>query len=115
MANPEPVNDFRPLLKAAKDRDVGVIAIKAISRRRWPGDRRYRTWYEPLDNQKEVDMALMFTLSQDGVTTYSLPCDVRLWTLVLDAAERYRRLNEKELEKIIRYASEHEFKPLFPA
>ncbi len=114
MVNPQPLNDFRPLLNIARDRDIGVIAIKTILRRRWIGERRYGTWYEPLDNQKEIQMALSYTLSQEGVTTYSLPCDVRLWTLVLDAAERHRKLNEQEKEDIIRYALEHEFKPLFP-
>jgi len=114
MVNPDPVNDFRPLIKMARDRDVGVIAIKAIQRRRWTGERRYRTWYEPLESPREIDMALWFTLSQEGVTTYSLPCDVGLWLPVLSAAERYRKLNEQEQEDIIRYARKHEFKPLFP-
>ncbi len=112
MAFPDPANDFRPLLKMAKDRNVGVIAIKALAMRRWSGERRYRTWYEPLDNQKEIDMALWFALSQDGVTTYSMPCDVKIWSMALDAAERYQRLDNPE--EAINYAKQHGFKPLFP-
>ncbi len=43
-------NDFRPLLDLAQRKDVGTIAIKAISKRLWPSqDRSYRTWYEPFD------------------------------------------------------------------
>lgn len=114
MTNLKPVNNFKSLLKMAVDRDVGVIAIKAVSRRRWIGERRYGTWYEPVDDQKEIDMALWFTLSQAGVVTYSMAGDVRLWSAVLDAAERYRKLSEKEQEKFIKYAREHRFKPLFP-
>jgi len=114
MAYPDPVNDFRPLLRAAKDRDIGVLAIKMILKRRWVGEKRYGTWYEPLDDPKEIEMALRFGLSQDGVTTYSMPCDIKLWPTVLEAAERYRRINEDEQEEIIKYAREHGFKPLFP-
>lgn len=114
MINPKPVNNFRSLLKMAVDRNVGVIAIKAVSKRRWVGKRRYGTWYEPIDDQKEIDMALWFTLSQAGVVTYSMAGDVRLWPAVLDAAERYRKLSKQEQEEFIKYAREHRFKPLFP-
>jgi len=114
MAFPDPVNDFRPLLKAARDRDVGVIAIKSIAKRRWIGEKLYNTWYDPLDDPKEVETAFRFTLSQEGVTTYSMPCDVRLWPSLLEAGELYRRMDEGEQDALIRHAREHGFKPLFP-
>jgi len=114
MAHPDPVNDFRPLLKIAKDRDIGVTAIKAIAKRRWIGEISYRTWYEPLDTVAELEMALGFALSQEGVTTYSLPCDIRLWPSVLNAAERYRRIDAQEQKGLVEYARDHAFKPLFP-
>lgn len=104
MVYPDRVNDFRPLLKMAEDRDVGVIAIKAVSKGRWVGKRRYMTWYEPLDEQCDVDCAVCFTLSQFPVTAYALPCDVRLWPMVLDASERYKRLSEEEQGRFIDYA-----------
>jgi len=53
-------------------------------------------------------------LSQDGVTTYSLPCDVRLWSLVLNAVKRYKKLDAEELIKIVNMARERKFQPLFP-
>ncbi len=114
MAHPHPANDFRPLLEAAKEKDVGVIAIKSILRRRWVGDKKYNTWYEPVDDAKEAEMVLKFVLSQDGVTTYSMPCDVKLWPTVLEAAERYRKIDEKEQKEMIEYARKKLFKPLFP-
>ncbi len=114
MAFPDPVNDFRPLLKTAKDRDVGVIAIKAISKRRWAGEKRYNTWYEPLDDAKEIETAIRFALSQDGVTTYSMPCDIRLWPSLLEAGANFSKIDEKERKGIIQYARQHGFKPLFP-
>jgi predicted aldo/keto reductase-like oxidoreductase len=114
MVQPNPVNDFRPLLKMARERDVGVIVIKSLLRRRWVGEKQYGTWYEPLDDSKEVGMAINFVLSQDGVTTYSMPCDIALWPSVLEAAERFRRLDEQEQREIVEYAGKHGFKPLFP-
>ncbi len=112
--HPSPVNDFKKILKITQEKNIGVTAIKAISKSRWHGDATYNTWYEPLDNQELINHAVWFTLSQEGVTTYSLPCDVRLWPSVLNAAKLYKKLDSEELEKIVRLAKENEFQPLFP-
>jgi len=114
MVHPDPANDFRPLLRMARERDVGVIAIKVIAKRRWIGEKRYNTWYQPVEDVKEIEMAVNFALSQDGVTTYSLTCDVKLWPKILEAAERYQKLDVEEQEEIVEYARKHGFKPLFP-
>ena len=114
LINPTPVNDFRSILQIAQDKNIGVTAIKAISKGRWVGDKTYNTWYEPLDDQDMVDQAVWFTLSQEGVTTYSLPCDVRLWPLILDAVKRYRKLDNEEQESIINLARQSNLQPLFP-
>jgi predicted aldo/keto reductase-like oxidoreductase len=114
MAHPHPINDFRPVLKLAREKDIGVIAIKAISRRRWTFAKKYGTWYQPLDEQTWVDTAVGFTLSQEGVTTYSLPCDLRLWPLVLEAGEKFQKIGISEQEEIIQQAQAENFKPLFP-
>lgn len=114
LSNPSPVNDFRTVLQIVQERDIGVTAIKAISKGRWINEPTYTTWYYPLDKQEDVDRAVWFTLSQQGVTTYSLQCDVRLWPLVLDAAKRFRKLNDGEMEKIVSMAKVNQFQPLFP-
>ena len=116
LAFPSPANDFRPVLKMALDRGVGIIAIKSISKRRWASSesKRYNTWYEPAVDQREVEMLVQFTLSQEGVTTYSMPCDVTLWPMVLKAGEKFRRLSEEEQRKVIEYVRNAGYKPLFP-
>ena len=114
LVNPDPVNNFKRILEITREKNIGVTAIKAISKGRWQGDATYNTWYEPIDKQELVDQAVWFTLSQKGVTTYSLPCDVRLWPLVLDAAARYKKLNDEEQKQIIKNAKENEYRPLFP-
>lgn len=111
---PSPVNDYRKVLEIAQEKNIGVTAIKAISKSRWKEEANYNTWYEPLDNQELIDQAVWYTLSQEGVTTYSLPCDVKLWPLVLNAAMRYKKINDKEQEQIVRMAKKNKVKPLFP-
>jgi len=115
VISPAPENDFRPVLKAAVDRDVGVIAIKAIAKGRWTGEKKYRTWYEPFVKQEDVDLALWYVLSQEGVTTYSMACDLRLWPKMVSAAERYRRLSEEEQRRAIERFRQMGASPLFPA
>lgn len=112
--HPSPVNDYRKILEITCEKNIGVTAIKAISKSRWHGNATYNTWYEPLDTQELIDLTVWFTLSQEGVTTYSLPCDVRLWPLVLDAAKRYKKLSLGEQDNIIKMTSKNELLPLFP-
>jgi predicted aldo/keto reductase-like oxidoreductase len=109
-----PVNDFRPVLEIAREKNVGVTAIKAISKGRWKLDPSYNTWYEPITEQALIDQAVMFTLSQDGVCTYSLPCDVRLWSKVIDAGNKFVNLDDLELEKIKLSLRKLELSPLYP-
>jgi aryl-alcohol dehydrogenase-like predicted oxidoreductase len=115
MIKPSPETDFRPVLKLAAERDMSVTAIKAIARGRWKrGTRKYETWYEPIDVEENILQAVSFTLSQKPVATYSLPCDTRLWPMVLKAGLHYKKLNMNQQKKIIAQAREADFSPLFP-
>lgn len=111
---PAPENDFNPVLKIARDRDIGVIAIKAISKGRWTGERKYQTWYEPMDEQEDIDKAVWFTLSQEPVATYSMACDIRLWPKIISAGERFRKLAGEEQEAVVKHFKTKGVKPLFP-
>jgi predicted aldo/keto reductase-like oxidoreductase len=114
LVKPDPVNDFRAVLKIAQEKNIGVTAIKSICKGRWKDEATYTTWYEPLISQELVDQAVWFTLSQEGVTTYSLPCDVQLWPLIFNAVQRYKRLDQNEQKNIINVAKKKGFEPLFP-
>jgi aryl-alcohol dehydrogenase-like predicted oxidoreductase len=110
--HPVPENDYEPLLRLAKERDMGAIAMKAFTRRPWPTEeRRYNTWYEPWDTQWGIDRGLWFALSQ-GVTTAASAGDVRLFPMMVDAAERYAELTRGEQEELVESASG--LRPLFP-
>jgi len=115
LTSPAPENDFRPVLKIAEDRDIGVIAIKSIARRRWKTDNRsFNTWYEPFTEQEDIDRAVWFTLSQIPVVTYSMACDVRLWPKIIHAAKRLKVLDPDEQEEVVRHFKSKGAEPLFP-
>jgi len=111
-AHLEPENDYGPVLALAKKRNVGVIAMKAITKGPWPDEKRpYNTWYQPFETQEDVDEALWFALSQD-VATATTAGDIRLAAMMIDAAERFRPMNEEEQLAVVSRATSH--KPLFP-
>lgn len=115
MTDPHPHNNFHPLLEIARERDIGIVAIKSVLKRRWVDDNHsYNTWYEPLDEQKMVNKAISFTLSQEGVTTIPLPCDVRLWKDILEAGDKYVKMSQDEQLEFINMARKYGNKPLFP-
>jgi aryl-alcohol dehydrogenase-like predicted oxidoreductase len=111
-AHPDPENDYRPILALCEQKGVGAIAIKAVAKRRWEKEEHtYRTWYEPLDQQREIDLALWFTLSHP-ITTAVLPSELKLWPKVIDAAERFRNPTQPEMQELTETAKP--LRPLFP-
>jgi len=114
IAHPAPENDFRPVLKAARDHNIGITAIKAVSRRRYPGERTFNTWYLPSSTKEEIEMFVNFALSQEGVTTYSLAGDIKLWPMILEAGRKFEKLVENDQKKVVEYARKEGCRPLFP-
>ncbi len=114
MAHLDPSNDFRGVLKKAEEMDIGVTAIKAITKRRWIDEPKFSTWYEPEIEQEWIDTLIRYTLSQEGVTTYSISCDISLWPNIFRAVERYSYMDEEEQNHLIQRAFQAGFKPLFP-
>ena len=101
-------NDFRPLLDAVNRKDVGTLAIKAVSKRMWPsGARPYHTWYEPFDTQADINTSLRYTLAQ-GVTTCPMPSDLKLWPMVIAAAEALTPMSPPEQAAAMRAVSEYQ-------
>jgi aryl-alcohol dehydrogenase-like predicted oxidoreductase len=107
-------NDWRALLKTARKKDVGVFAIKSVAKRVWEdGDEaphKYNTWYEPFDEAEEIEKSLRYTLSQD-ITSVALPGELKLWPMVIAAAQRFRPMTPKEQRQVISEAAQYE--PLF--
>jgi len=83
------------LLGTCAARDLGVMAIKAVARRRWADDTRWATsWYEPYRDQAGVQRGVDFALSVPGVHAFCTPGDLGMLPLALDAAEAHTPLDE---------------------
>jgi aryl-alcohol dehydrogenase-like predicted oxidoreductase len=81
--------DVEALLEVCARRQVAVQTIKAIVRAPW-GDRTQSgpTWYEPLREQSEIDLAVHWVLGRQQVFLNTVG-DIELIPKVLDAAERF--------------------------
>jgi predicted aldo/keto reductase-like oxidoreductase len=101
--------DFQALMEMAGERDVGVMIIKAFAREPWAegASRAYDTWYKPFDTPEMVERSLRFALSQP-VTGIISAGDAALVPLILDAAERYRPLDEAEQADLVSTAPAYE-------
>jgi aryl-alcohol dehydrogenase-like predicted oxidoreductase len=76
------------LLRVCAERDVAVQTIKSITLGPWaerPADAN--TWYEPLTEQQDIDLAVRFVLSREQLFL-DTPSDIDLFAKVLDAASR---------------------------
>ena len=89
MQDPHYAAMFERLVAACRERHVAVQTIKAIARRPWWGRERTRTtWYQPLEDQRDIDLAVHWVLSRPGIFLNTVG-DIALLPKVLDAAGRF--------------------------
>jgi aryl-alcohol dehydrogenase-like predicted oxidoreductase len=68
MRNPQYAADVEALLAICAERNVAVQTIKGITRRPWPDETRSAaTWYDPLRNQEDIDLAAGWVLGNPQV------------------------------------------------
>lgn len=92
------------LLATCLERDVGVMAIKAVARRPWADGRSLAasldgdpatearwadSWYEPVADDEALARGISFALSTPGVHAFCTPGDTGLLPRVLVAATAY--------------------------
>ena len=88
MQNPHYAADFEALVKICQARNVAVQTIKSITKGPWGDKERNRaTWYEPLEDQADIDRAVNWVLSRPGFFLNTVG-DIHLLPKVLDAANR---------------------------
>ena len=94
--------DFETLAALCSERGVAVQTIKAISLAPWDGrEQTAATWYEPLRDQNDIDLAVHWVLGRPGVFLNTAG-DIELLPRVLDAAERLAsRPSDHELEELL--------------
>lgn len=106
MANEVYEHDFETLMKLCQERNVAVQTIKGILRGPWATTARSRaTWYEPLENQADIDLAVSWVLGRPGVFLNTVG-DIHLVPAVLDAASRYgQRPSDEEMKELVKRSS----------
>jgi aryl-alcohol dehydrogenase-like predicted oxidoreductase len=102
---------FEALAKLCQERNVALQTIKSLASRRWDGRAATAsTWYEPLREQPDIDLATHWVLGRPEVFLLTTG-DVEILPMLLDAAERYeKRPSDDEMEELIR---RRDLAPLF--
>lgn len=93
-------NFGQAIVKRCREKGVAILALKALCRQNWPKDhpdrRRYpKAWYQPIDDRREAELALRWTLSQP-VTTAIPPGTESVYRLGLELGLKYRPITPEE-------------------
>jgi aryl-alcohol dehydrogenase-like predicted oxidoreductase len=82
-------SDFEALVNMCAERGVAMQTIKAITLAPWDGrEQTAATWYEPLREQDDIDLAVHWVLGRPDVFLNTVG-DVTILPNVLEAAERF--------------------------
>jgi aryl-alcohol dehydrogenase-like predicted oxidoreductase len=96
MQNPYYAANFNRLVDICQESNVAVQTIKSIARAPWGGrEQTVSTWYEPLQQQDEIDLAVDWVLSRPGVFLNTVS-SIDLLPRVLDAASRFSGTTSQE-------------------
>lgn len=88
MRNESYARDFDALAQVCAERNVALQTIKGITLGPWDErEHTHTTWYEPLQEQDDIDLAVHWVLAREGVFL-NTASDISLLPKVLDAATR---------------------------
>lgn len=89
MNNPAYADGFETLMSICQERNIAVQTIKSISRGPWKDkEQKYATWYEPFEDQAQIDAIVGWVLSRPGIFLNTAG-DIHLLPKVLDAVQRF--------------------------
>jgi len=106
--------DVQALMALCEERGAAMQTIKAITLGPWHGERPATptTWYEPLHDQRDIDLAVRWVLGDPQVFLNTVG-DVGILPLVLDAASRGgARPSDAEMDELV---ERREMSPFFVA
>jgi len=104
--------NFDALQATCKEHNRAVQTIKSIAYRPWMGrPRTATTWYQPLEDQADIDVAVHWALGRPDIFVISSG-DVNLLPKVLDAAERLPsvRPSDADMQRMVEHL---QMEPLF--
>jgi aryl-alcohol dehydrogenase-like predicted oxidoreductase len=91
MQDPRYAETFEALAAVCGERNVALQTIKSLARRRWDGrEHTAATWYEPLRDQADIDLAVHWVLGRPDAFLLTTG-DVEILPRLLDAASRFER------------------------
>jgi aryl-alcohol dehydrogenase-like predicted oxidoreductase len=102
------------VLKAAVEKNMGVLALKTLAKRRWDKEEQRRwskTWYSPVDTSEEARQAFRFTFTRP-ITAGTSPGHFELFDWMCDAADQFTPLRPEEEAKLAERAQRLE--AIFP-
>jgi aryl-alcohol dehydrogenase-like predicted oxidoreductase len=102
------------VIAAAKEKKMGILALKALARQPWPEEKQRqdwpKCWYQPILDPQEAGLSLRFTLSQP-VTAAVPPGDRRLFKRALELAHGFTPLKPDDETRLRQLAGN--LNPLF--
>src|SRR3954470_11708200 len=111
MRDPRYAESFEALAAVCAERQIALQTIKSLAWRRWEGrPRTASTWYEPLRDQVDLDLAVHWVLGRPEAFLLTSG-DVEILPRLLDAAERFReRPSDEQLAELV---ARQDLAPLF--
>ena len=111
MQDPRYAETFESLAAVCAERRVALQTIKSLARRRWDGrEHTAATWYEPLREQDDVDLAVHWVLGRPDAFLLTTG-DVEILPRLLASAERFEsRPSDEQMRDL---AARAEAEPLF--
>ena len=111
MQDPRYAETFEAVAAVCAERNVALQTIKSLAWRRWEGRAKTAsTWYEPLRDQPDIDLAVHWVLGRPQAFLLTSG-DVEILPRLLDAAERFeRRPSDEEMAEL---AARRDIAPLF--
>jgi len=103
--------NFGPqVLEKAKQKGMGILALKAMAKTTWPksmkGEERPnpKCWYQPAALPEEAALGLRWTLSRP-ITAAVPPGDEKYFRLAMDVAQQFKPLRAKEEKALMARAA----------
>jgi predicted aldo/keto reductase-like oxidoreductase len=100
----------KEILELANEQGAGVIAIKPLSWGLYPKDQPKNRdwWYSSVEEPRQIELAMRFTLSQKGVVTGLPTSFIELFEKTIEAAKAYKPLDATAAEQLQHMAANRE-------
>jgi aryl-alcohol dehydrogenase-like predicted oxidoreductase len=112
LQNAEYHADLEELIALCQQRSVAVQTIKSLAVGAWGDKARTRsTWYEPLEAQEDIDLAVNYVLGDPRIFL-NTSGDINILPRILDAASRFTaRPSDEQMQALVERRG---MTPLFP-